>query len=98
MEYTKKMIREKLENDDKWLFRGVVAIYKLQTEEEKATDATKVDNGVGFNGVDAELLSSFAKQLLRKGYLNSNQKFYARKKMLKYAGQLAKIANKKIAI
>ena len=96
--WTKEEIREQLANNDKWLVRGLVAIYKFQTESEKASQDTHEDNGVGFNGTDAELLSSFAEQLIAGRNLTIRQIPWARKKMLKYAGQLAKIANGKIVI
>ena len=86
-------IRFKLETDNVWLFRGLKAIYALQTDDEKASEVTKHENSVGFNGVDANILSSFAKQLLAEGWLSRRQIDMTRKKMLKYAKQLANIAN-----
>lgn len=94
--WTKKEIRTALENDDRWLIRGVLAIYNFQTEAEKSQDATLEDNGVGFNGADAFILSQFAEQYKARGFLSRKQMDIARRKMLKYAGQLAKIANGKI--
>jgi hypothetical protein len=63
MSLTKQFIKEKLLTDDRWLVRGILAIYNLQTDQEKAAEATLKHNGVGFNGCDAYILSSFAKQL-----------------------------------
>lgn len=93
--WTKAEIREKLETNDKWLIRGLIAIYQYQTAEEQAMDATLADNGVGFNGADAEFLSSLARQAEERGFLTPKQIAAGRKKMLKYAGQLARIANEK---
>lgn len=102
--YTKEMIKDKLLADPKWLGRAILAIYAKQTEAEQASEATFKHNNVGFNGGDAPLMSSFAKQIQKKmSYgvpteraLSEKQIFIARKRMVKYAGQLAKIANKKI--
>lgn len=91
--WTKEIIREKLNTSDQWVIRGTLAIYAKQTAEEQNSDATLENNGVGFNGVDAELMSSYAIQYNRKGFLTPNQIAWARKKILKYSGQLAKIAN-----
>lgn len=92
----KAFIRAKLLSDDRWLFRGILAIYGRQTDEEQTHGQTVEDNGVGFNGVDAEILTSFALQLKERGSLSPRQVEIARKKMPKYAGQLAKIATGKV--
>lgn len=91
--WTKEAIKARLEKDDKWLVRGLLAIYGRQTAEEQTHGQTVEDNGIGFNGVDAEILTSFALQFQQRGFLTTKQLEIARKKMLKYGGQLAKIAN-----
>tara|TARA_S200002703_G_scaffold4056_1_gene5446 strand:+ start:1435 stop:1980 length:546 start_codon:yes stop_codon:yes gene_type:complete len=93
--WNKDLIREQLVRSDKWVERAVLSIFEYQTEAEQASDATTDDNGVGFNGVDAEFMSSLAKNLKRFGRLTPRQMPYARKKILKYSGQLAKITNSK---
>lgn len=91
--WTKDEIAAKLATDDKWLIRGLLAIYARQTEEEKAADTTREDNGIGFNAFDASILSDMAKQYKDWGKLTNRQLVIVRKCMKKYAGQLAKIAN-----
>lgn len=93
--YTKQSIKAMLETNDKAVQRGVLAIYAYQTAAEQATEETNQDNGVGFNGADAPILSSFAKQLQKGWKLSEKQMAIARKKIVKYAGQLTKIANEK---
>ena len=88
----KQLVQMKLENSVEWLCRAVVAIYKRQTNEEQQVQETKELNGRGFNGRDAFILSSFAKQYLAKGYLSHKQIAIARRKMIKYCGQLVAIA------
>lgn len=88
-------IKLKLLTNDKWLYRGILAIYELQTPTEQDAQDTIENNGVGFNGVDARQLSGFAEDLKKYGDLFDWKKTLARKKMLKYAGQLAKIAKQK---
>lgn len=85
-----------MELSNEWLYRGLLAIYNYQTEDEKTSEITKHDNMVGFNGVDSNILSSFAKSYKNYGRLSPAQLVICRKKMLKYAGQLAKIANGEI--
>lgn len=92
-DWTKDEIRAKLESNDKWLCHGLVAIFNKQTAEEQRDGQTQEDNGIGFNGVDAEILTSFAMQFIERSFLTPKQLTITRKKMLKYAGQLTKIAN-----
>jgi hypothetical protein len=94
--WTKAEIRNRLETDDKWLTRGLVAIYKRQTDSEQNAGMTKEENGVGFNGVDSVILSDMAKQFMNSGSLSRRQIEFVRKLMLKYSGQLEKIAQKKL--
>lgn len=88
-----------------WVVRGMLAILKYQTDEEQMAGVTVEDNGVGFNGVDAEILTSISIQATKYLTMRPNdterytrcispkQMEIARKKMLKYAGQLARISN-----
>ena len=98
MKYTKEFIREGLNVSDKWLIRGLLAIYAHQTNDEQNSEMTVEDNGIGFNGCDATILSSIAKQVQRSGTMSPKQTVIVRKKMLKYSGQLAKIANGEIKV
>jgi len=90
------IIRNMLQTNDRWLLRGIVAIWMRQTSREQVFQCTTELNGVGFNSVDAPFLSSLALQLQEHGSLSPKQKEWARKKMLKYAGQLARIAKGEI--
>ena len=104
--YDAGAIREKLVSDDRWLVRGILAIYARQTSDERSNQTTVYQNGIGFNGRDAAILSSFAKQILAWEATPVEDRRYsfplsthvkgqlplARRMMLKYAGQLARIA------
>lgn len=92
--YTVEYIKGMIETNDRWLRRGVLAIYEYQTIREQNNAKTIERNDVGFNGVDAPFLTSIAQQLLQARYLTAKQIMYTRKLMLKYAGQLTRIANK----
>lgn len=94
--WTKDEIRKNIENSDAWLCRAIRAIYRFQTEHEKCAENTLESNGVGFNGIDAAIMSSFAQQLEAGRGLSKKQFAIARKRMVKYSGQLTKIANKEI--
>ena len=91
--WTKQAIKEKLLTNNEWLIRGLLAIHSRQTDDERQAGQTVHDNGIGFNGVDAEILSSFADQYKRYRRLTDRQMEIVRKKLPKYSGQLVKIAN-----
>lgn len=91
--WTKEEIRHHLEMDDRWLYRGLVAIYARQTADERNDGVTKHDNSVGFSGSDSSFLSNAARFYQQHSFLTLKHRQSVRKAMLKYAGQLAKIAN-----
>lgn len=99
MAWTAQEVVVKMLANDMELCKCIVAIYRQQTTAEQNTYTTRVTNGVGFNKVDATILTSFAKQIIankRRGknrFLSDKQIATARRKMPKYAKQLAKIAN-----
>lgn len=80
--------------------RALLVIYAMQTADEQASETTTASNGVGFSGFDAELLTSFAKQLETKQdkypgkpewWLSEKQMKWVFKKMPKYANQLVRL-------
>lgn len=88
-------MREMVGTDQRWAIRGLLKIFEYQTASEKATESTNEDNGVGFSGVDAEILSSFAKQVSKGRNMSPKQMAIIYKKMPKYAKQLMNIAEEK---
>ena len=94
--WEKEEIKGLIETRDDAVVRGMLRIYGLQTESEQVFGDTHENNGVGFSGVDGEIMSSFSEFVNKTGFLTFKQMKLARKKMLKYAGQLTKIANKEL--
>lgn len=88
-----QFLKEKLKSDDAWAKRALIRIFEFQTTDEKVAEHTKDHNGVGFTGFDGELLTSFAKQLNRRGYLSERQMDVLRGKMPKYWRQLVAISD-----
>lgn len=88
-----KTIKQNLVASDKWAVRGLIAIYDFQTVDERNSNLTVHKNGVGFNGCDSEILTSFAKFYLDRGFLSPKQMTILKKKIQKYSGQLCEIAN-----
>jgi hypothetical protein len=89
-------IKNMLSKNDAWVYRGVVAIFKKQTEDERIVRQTKHSNNVGFTGADAEFLSAMAIIAIEGRVFTPNQMRETQKAMIKYAGQLMKIAENMI--
>jgi hypothetical protein len=82
-------VRNRLATSPAWATKALVRIFsENQTSHEQAAEVTNEDNGIGFTGVDANFLSSLAKQFIAKGSLSEKQMVYVHKKMKKYARQV----------
>lgn len=86
--WNKDNLKELLLKNDKAVARAVAVIYSYQTLGEQETEQTCSLNGVGFNQFDTAILSSFAKQLEKGIPLSIKQTAIARKKIIKYIGQI----------
>lgn len=93
-EKQKTFLKQQLSSRKNWALRALIKIWEYQTEEEKMVGRTMDYNGVGFSGVDSEILSSFAEQYLQKGYLSKKQMKYVYKLIPKYWGQVLEISDK----
>jgi hypothetical protein len=96
--WTQDEIKQLLVDNDLAVSKAIVSIYNLQTESEKSIKGTTDNNGVGFNGVDAEFLSSLAEFFIKYNRLSEKQIAFGRKKIMKYSKQLTMVANKEIQI
>ena len=65
--WTKTDIQQMLETRDIAVTKALVLIYNKQTAAEQSREATVENNGIGFTGVDGEILTSFAKFYMRAG-------------------------------
>lgn len=91
--WTEEEIRAKIQESDTMVCRSLLKLYSYQTYEEKEYGAATDRNGMGFNGIDAPILTSFSEFLNKTGFLTEKQIVICRKKLMKYAKQLTKIAN-----
>lgn len=96
--WDKDKVKNWLATDVQALYRAILMIFDQQTLNEQKHDVTEEDNGVGFTGFDAEILSSFAKQLRAGKGLSEKQVEIAKKRMPKYACQLLYLAQQRKAI
>lgn len=90
---TRTFVKEKLATNKVWATTALLKIFDFQTKEEQKAEYTKDANGVGFSGVDGEILSSFAKQYASRGFLSPKQMDILYKKMPKYWNQIIKISD-----
>lgn len=84
----KEEIQAAIDCSDRAVYRALALVYKQQTDSEKEIGATTDANSRGFSAFDAEILTSFADQLRRRGYLTPKQLELCRKKIKHYWKQL----------
>lgn len=89
----KNKIASMLLVDPAWVEKAIVVLYQHQTSDEQAAQETGHNNGRGFNKPDARRMSFVAEFLLSGKHLTRQkalEKYGPR--LVKYSGQLAKIA------
>lgn len=84
-----KYVKFQLKSNPAWATKALVRIFtEGQTPDEQVADVTRYNNNVGFSGADVEILSSFAKQYMKKGRLSDKQMALLHKKISKYSRQV----------
>lgn len=90
--YTKEELvqglKSQIARNNNQAVKALLTVYRNQTFEEQTVQETIEDNGIGFNGTDAEFCSSLAENYLRFHRLSDKQYSSLRKVMQKYARQL----------
>jgi len=97
-------VKEKLEKDDRWIARGILVLYSMQTPKERRGRKTIKANGKGFSSWDAEILTRACRELLHRNgdhachstqqpfalcdYMSEHLERACRARMPKYAAQL----------
>lgn len=94
--WTKDEIRKLLETNDKMVVRSLLKLYQRQEIDEINSKETIHSNGIGFNAYDAPYLTAIAKYYLKTNRIYISDLKRVRKKLIKYSGQLTKIANKEM--
>lgn len=84
-------VKQMLASNPAWAVRGLLKIYEFQTEAEQRVGETTEDNGVGFSGCDAHILSSFADQIKAGRQMSAKQMEMIYKKMPRYSRQIVNI-------
>ena len=81
-------LKKVLSENKAYALHALVFVYNKQTADEQESMATKIDNGVGFSGFDAEIMTSLASQYIAKNYLSAKQMNLVYKKIPHYANQI----------
>ena len=81
-------VKNHLSTNPAWVQRAIVKLWQRQTADEQAAQVTGHNNGVGFNGTDAFILSSFAEQINKGRILRTKQLAIAFRKLPKYSKQI----------
>lgn len=84
-----------LKTNWKWASRGCVAIWDLQTQDEKQAGYSLQNNGKGFTAFDAPELSTIAQKIKANVRLSNYEVNLVHYRMPKYARQLRNLALKK---
>lgn len=86
-------IRQQLESNPEWAKRALIRIYENQTVSEQQAGETVENNGIGFTGVDANILTSFAENIKQYGRLTAKQMVCLHKMIGKYAKQIYSVTD-----
>ena len=78
--WNRERINALLERNDRSVERALIALFHRQTTDEQKWEQTKHHNGIGFSGYDAEIFTSFAKQVLNGRQLSPKQLAVCRKR------------------
>lgn len=99
---TKEQIVHLLQVNDKAVIRALIVLTERQTEDERISEETKLNNGRGFRPCHARMGTSMAKFYSRNQYLTPKQIAYWRTldktgkmRIAIYAGQLLEVAQMK---
>jgi len=87
---TKDEIYKLLDDSREHVVGALLCIYSFQTGDEQDSQTTKYENQMGFNGVDAQILSDMSEFYNNKGFLSPKQIDFVRRSIKKYWGQLSK--------
>jgi len=77
------------------LGNALLALYQRQTADERATHDTRYHNKVGFNAIDADIMTSLSEWFIDGKSFTPKQTSVLRRLLRKYRRQLADIATKK---
>jgi hypothetical protein len=90
---TKDFVARLINTQDYSVIKALLALYAMQTEEERRQFCTKVSNNLGFTAYDASLLTSYAEKVISGRKLTGREIYHVRLRINKYVNQLIKLAD-----
>ena len=72
-------------------YNCLLALYKQQTISEQIAGRTFIQNGKGFNAIDAPVMSLYARMLKQNGSLSNAAMLQVKKRLWKYRHQLVEL-------
>ncbi len=96
--HTIDQIKGLLLSSDEAVETAILALYTRQTEDEQSYSTTRHSNGRGFTAFDAKTGSYFARWILSGRHLDGRFLAKARAMTMKYAKQLAEVAEANYSI
>lgn len=88
--------KKMLYTDSQWAIRALLRLYEYQSEDERTQYSANHENKRGFNKVDAQLLTAFAKRIIMNEHLTYKQMHVLHSRIQKYAKQLYEISLEKM--
>ena len=92
IQFTREYFNAKFDTDSRWVERGIVALYRKQTEMEKRIGSTVEHNNQGFSGWTANSGTYYAKWILSGKNLDGKHLDRARKIVKHHCLQIVRIA------
>lgn len=87
--WDKESIQRVIDANDQAVARALMIVYANQTDGERRSRQTIEDNGVGFTGCDAEVLTEVAEKWKQWGrWASPRQANFVRRKVRKYHKQI----------
>ena len=91
--WTNEEIKSLILRNDIFVKKSLIQLYHRQTVEEIWSRQTKHSNGAGFSKFDASFGMEKAEKIINGQELTDRELHFCRQMLIKYANQLAKIAN-----
>lgn len=92
----KEELQKLLCRSDAAVESALVRLYDFQSPLERAVASSVSENGVGFNRVDANVLSKYACMVKMGHHLTKNEVCFVRARILKYWKQLMVLSKQKL--
>lgn len=92
----KEELQKLLCRSDAAVESALVRLYDFQSPLERAVASSVSENGVGFNRVDAKVLSKYAYMVKFGHHLTKNEVYFVRARILKYWKQLMVLSKQKL--